>query len=310
MHDHEHSRPLVPAIDITVKETRYQIARTIEADIEDWSVERYKEEERKYLGGSIIGKNCPRMLWYHFRWFRKSSYGEGTKNSCGQILRLLNRGHREEVSIVEYLTGIGCQLEQKTQTEQKRISDCAGHFGGSLDNTGFLPSKFGITERIMFEFKTMNMNYFSRFSKKGVKVSHPEYWAQICTYGFKANIRYCLFLAVNKNNDEVRIVLLELDLTLGEKMIQKALYVITAREAPPKASLTETAFICKFCNFKSVCHHDETPQRNCRTCKYSVPILDGKWGCEKPGDILEIPDEVVKIGCQSYQVIPDNRHGF
>jgi hypothetical protein len=35
-----------------------------------------------------------------------------------------------------------------------------------------------------------------------VKRVHKEYWAQMCTYGFKKQLRYALFVMVNKNDDD------------------------------------------------------------------------------------------------------------
>lgn len=64
-----------------------------------------KEQDRQgrhHLGGSLIGRKCKRELWYSFRWAQPPEFE-------GRMLRLFNRGHREEDRFVEWLRSIGVE---------------------------------------------------------------------------------------------------------------------------------------------------------------------------------------------------------
>lgn len=68
--------------------------------------EKDQEDGRRYhLGGSLIGRECSRELWYSFRW------ATHTKHK-GRILRLFNRGHHEEPRMIEWLTKIGIEVRE------------------------------------------------------------------------------------------------------------------------------------------------------------------------------------------------------
>lgn len=292
-------------VDISKPEDRVKIVDTLICDIDDWCEREFSDGHRKHLGASVIGKPCSRELWYSFRWVKKENLGEGTSRSAGQILRLFQRGHREEQFIMNYLEGIGCKFEN-TPENQARISDLGGHFGGSLDNVGTLPTRYGIAERILFEFKTSNMAEFNKLKKAGLKNHKPVHYSQMCTYGFRANLNYGLYVCVDKNTDELYIELIELDHEHGRSMIDKAGMIITAKEPPAKFSMSATNFVCKWCNFSQICHHGEAVEKNCRSCVYSTPGDDKKWLCDLAPPVdggNVIPDHVIPIGCGSYRAV-------
>jgi len=63
---------------------------------------------RAHLGGSFIGRKCSRQLWYNFRWALRPKHE-------GRILRLFERGHREEFSFVSYLRLIGIEVREYSE---------------------------------------------------------------------------------------------------------------------------------------------------------------------------------------------------
>lgn len=280
-------------------ENTNQIAETMLIDIDEWAEKEFNDGHRRHLGASVIGDNCSRRIWYNFRWFNNNDYSSA-KRSSGQVLRLFQRGHREEEWFIRMLEAVGCKFDF-TQDQQERISDCDDHFGGSLDNVGTLPEKFGIEEKVLFEFKTINTSGFRKLEKQGVSQYQPKHWAQICTYGFKRNLNYCFYASVNKDNDELFFRLLQLDHNLGKSMIDKADYIINADSAPQKFAQTPTNFTCKMCNLSNICHHGEQPKRNCRNCKYASPEANGEWQCNHFGNI--IPKDFIPLGCDSHEVI-------
>jgi hypothetical protein len=79
------------------------IANLIAKEIDAYAERTYNDGHRKHLGASLIGQKCSRALWYVFRWVRRPEHN-------GRVLRLFNRGHREEDRFVEYLRGIGFKV--------------------------------------------------------------------------------------------------------------------------------------------------------------------------------------------------------
>src|SRR5574337_307878 len=86
------------------------------------------EPRRGHLGASVIGRPCERQLWYAFRW----AYQEQFK---GRMLRLFQRGHREEDWFAADLRSTGAQVHSVDPRtgQQFRFSAVGGHVGGSMD---------------------------------------------------------------------------------------------------------------------------------------------------------------------------------
>ena len=91
-------------------------------DLIDKDLEAKQEDERRYhLGGSLIGRKCERELYYSFRWFTKTwnedeHSGETIEGHAGRLLRLFDRGHKEEFRFVEWLRNIGIAVQEYETT--------------------------------------------------------------------------------------------------------------------------------------------------------------------------------------------------
>ncbi|HAB90287.1 MAG TPA: oxidoreductase [Bacteroidetes bacterium] len=275
---------------------------TIDAQIEDASIEMFEDGHRDHLGASLIGDSCSRKLWYLFRWVKPAKFDSATRTQ-GQVLRLFNRGHREEPAIIKLLEKSGHRfLPVPEGQDQHRITlKCNGHFGGSLDAVGYLPEIFNFDDQVLYEFKTAGETQFRRLKKAGVKADKPLHWAQMCVYGKDKGIHHGLYLCVNKNTDEIYIEFLVLDWNLAETMEMKAEAIIEADEAPAKIAMSASHFVCKWCNFKDVCHYDEPVDVNCRSCKHSKAVENSQWKCKLADQV--IPKDVVKLGCELHEGI-------
>lgn len=270
---------------MTLKDTADQIKR----DINAYCTQRYANKEpRKHLGASVIGETCARKLWYQFRWAKQETFD-------GRMLRLFQRGHREEKFINEYLEAIG--FERKPVTH-KEIGN--PHFGGTPDGaTGILPKYFPYP--LLLEFKTWNTKGFSELTKNGVKQQAPKHYAQMCTYGMAYDLQYALYIAINKNDDDIHIELVELDMQFAEDQVRKALHVIESNKPPKRISEQPAYWECRFCLFNAICHHDAMPDKNCRSCANSHADDNGTWYCSLWSDT--IPDDFVPQGCDNWQKI-------
>jgi len=258
----------------------------------------YRENEdgfRSHLGASLIGRECARELWYTFRWAQKSTFE-------GRMLRLFNRGHLEEPRLVALLRMIGCRVWQHTDSgTQYRVSGCGGHFGGSLDAviTG-LPDISHVA--ILGEFKTHNAKSFEKLKKEGVLKAKWEHYVQQQVYMGKMNLPWSLYLATCKDTDELWGELIEFNPGQYDRYNDRARMVVEARNPPPRISETPGFFKCKFCSYYNLCHLNEQPLANCRTCAYSVPAETGVWGCSLHGKVLQ-KEEQFK-GCNYHRPIP------
>ncbi len=65
--------------------------------------EEASEGPRRYLGASVIGHPCDRFLWMHFRGIHRERFD-------GRMLRLFDRGQREESVFIQELRWIGAEV--------------------------------------------------------------------------------------------------------------------------------------------------------------------------------------------------------
>jgi hypothetical protein len=243
----------------------------------------FREEEdsfRSHLGASIIGRECPREIWYSFRWAIKPVFG-------ARIIRLFNRGHLEEPRMVALLLTIGCKVWQYDENgKQFRIGGYKGHFGGGMDAVVLgVPDLPG--EPMLGEFKTHNDKSFQKLKEQGVRASKFEHFVQMQTYMGKNSFRWGLYLATNKNDDDLHGELVEFDQQIYTRFQEQAAAIIDAKEPPPRINNSPGWYKCKFCTFREVCHEAAPPEKNCRTCKWAAPVEGAQWICQNPINIVD-----------------------
>lgn len=259
-----------------------------------------KEDDwRDHLGASLIGRECGRELWYSFHWTT-------LKRFEGRMIRLFNRGHLEEPRFVALLMAIGCQVWQVDENgKQFRIKGHKGHFGGSLD--GVVRGLPDIPDQpVLSEFKTHGDKSFTKLVATGVLVAKPEHYVQMITYMGKYKLQWGIYMAVNKNTDEIYAELIEFSQRVFDQYQDRAAMIIDATTPPPGISSTPGYFKCKFCDHLKTCHLKAPPAMNCRTCQFSNVEVDGKWICNVPtqpdggglGEILT--PEAQRRGCDQY----------
>jgi len=270
-------------------ETRKAIAAQLLNDIDAFCTKEYTDEHRSHLGASIIGKECAREIWYDFRWVKYSVFEP-------RMLRLFNRGKMEEELFIKWLRGIGCQVWEidPATGKQFRIWGVNGHYGGSADSVGILPYLPDFP--ILMEFKTHNTKSFVNLTNKGLILSKPQHYSQMCSYGKHYNFRYGLYVAVNKNDDDLYPELVQLDWRRAHDLSNKAQDIITSQIPPQRISDNPLYFTCKFCNKSDICHAGAPVEINCRSCKCCVPVQNGEWKCTRFDAI--VPSEFIKVGCQ------------
>lgn len=269
--------------------------------------ERYKaagdsEESRGYLGASSIGDECARKLWYGFRWARKPQFD-------GRLYRLFQSGHLAEARFVADLRSIGAEVYDVDPASGKQFGfkDLGGHMRGHMDGAGRrIPS--GGEKWHVLEFKTHNEKSFADLKKNQVKKAKPLHYAQMVVYMGWSTMERSLYLAVNKNTDELYAERIEFDPVLFQQLLVKGERIIFGQEPPPKLNEDPKFYLCNMCDFKDVCHGNQVPNLSCRTCVHSTPERegDGRWSCAQhpEGRASTIPIHVQREGCPAHLPLP------
>lgn len=229
---------------------------------------------RTHLGISLIGDECAAKIFYGWRWAGKPAFS-------GQTLRLFNRGHLEEGRFVALLLTSGLQIVQQDENgHQYRISYLNGHFGSAIDGVIIgCPDMPDPNTPILTEMKTHNDASFKKLKADGVKDSKWEHYVQQQEYMLYYGLPASLYIAVNKNTDEIWAEIVPFDKEVAERYKDRGHVIVLADVPPPKMSRDKTFWKCKWCDHKDVCHNGKMPEVNCRTCKHSYAQEDGTWSC-------------------------------
>jgi len=247
---------------------------------------------RSHLGASVIGGKCAREIWYKYRWAKMPKFE-------GRMLRLFNRGHLEEGRMIAMILAIGCQVYQHDANgKQYRISHANGHFGGSGDGLVVGLPDLPPNTVALLEFKTHNNKSFEKLVEDGVKVAKSEHYVQIQIYLEKMGLDYCLYLAVNKDDDRLHGEIVFKDSATANIFLDRGEKIIASTAPPKKINESVGFWECKYCDQKSICHLNEEPAISCRTCQYATPIENAQWYCRAHS--VPLNTEQQKQACQGY----------
>jgi len=254
---------------------------------------------REHLGASIIGRPCTRSIWYSFRWSTVASFP-------GRVLRLFNRGQREEAVFVEELKRIGVEVVEidPRTSEQWQWSAHGGHFGGSGDGIATEGVPEAPKSPHIIEMKTHNDKSFKSLVKDGVEQSKPEHYAQMQVYMGLSSIDRALYMAVNKNDDDLYIERVKFNKKEFVQIMERARTIIESVEPPARISDDPAWWQCNFCDHSATCHSKAAPVPTCRSCVHATAAPDGEatWLCEKYN--LQLDKNQQMNGCASHAYLP------
>lgn len=279
----------------------------------------YRDDEdsyRSHLGASVIGAKCERSIYYGHRWAYKRAprgkKGEPTKKAESRMRRLWNRGHLEEGRFISLLLMIGVQVyQQDAEGKQFRITNFNGHFSGAGDGVllGVPDLPHGVP--CLGEFKTHSGKSFDDLIEFGVKESKPEHFAQMQEYMHHFGLLYALYVAVNKDTEELWAEIVMYEGPVAEYYLDRARRIIFNHTPPPRIRGGNPGYFhCKnLCDFPDVCFSTVKPDRNCRTCDHIRFREDGTVRCGLreifPATAHETLDKAAQMaGCADYRVNP------
>lgn len=275
----------------------------------------YRTDEdghRTHMGASLLGQECARAIWYNFHWTTKSNFE-------GRMIRLFNRGHIEEARFIALLLMIGVHVyQQDEEGKQFRISFADGHAGGSGDGIAHYVPDLHHDTQALCEFKTHGEKSFieltgpldewrdyvagksTHFTGKGVREAKFEHYVQMQLYMHKMGLPVALYVAVNKNTDDLYAELVMLDTSMAEQFVTRGEKLVWMPLPPDKINKSPGFFKCRFCDHRPACHLKEIPDRNCRTCQHSEPVANGQWNCTLLNKLLTKEEQL--SGCQQYDM--------
>lgn len=274
----------------------------------------YRDDEdgyRTHLGASVIGGACERAVWYGYLWAHKrpprGKKGEGQPAAEGRMLRLWNRGHLEEGRFIALLLTIGVQVfQQDANGKQFRMLDHAGHYSGSGDGFAMGVPDLPPGVPCLTEFKTHSEKSFQKLQLEGVRKAKPEHFTQMCTYMGRFGVVYALYVAVNKNTDELYAEIVMYDQAVDAAFTERARrLVFEHKQAPRRLRGAGPAYhTCKYlCDYPAVCFNTEAVDVNCRTCEHAAPspYEGGVWLCHKRQ--LRLDKAAQLAACDQYQLL-------
>ncbi len=285
-----------------------QQSKTIKAIFDHYKKIGDAKPVRGYLGASAIGHPCSRYLWYTFRHCCKPKFD-------GRMRRLFETGDLAESRFVQNLRDIGCEVHDCTppprypkseapacytaKAEQFEVKAIHGHFSGHMDGCALRIPEAPKTWHVL-EFKTHNAKSFANLKRQGVQKAKPQHYAQIQIYMHLTGMTRALYLAVNKDTDDLYLERIHYDAECASQLMDKAEGIIVATAPPERKGSRPDSHHCKWCDAQSLCwgyEHEKdilgvVPKcsalpittLSCRQCCHAGPVMSGQhgqWTCKK-----------------------------
>ena len=218
--------------------------------------ENAKQTPRTYLGGSRLGVECERALYFEYSQTPK----DPDKGFKGKTLRRFIMGHWAEDETARWMKMAGFDLKTHDKDgEQFGFSTAndkiAGHIDGVLTSGPKALSGVCLEYPILWEHKVMKASKYRECNRNGVRKANPTYFAQLMVYMAYMELRNAMFMYLNTDTSEIAVELIPLDLSEAQKYSDKGVRIIEAEncEDLPRVSRSNTFFQCKFCDWADRC---------------------------------------------------------
>ncbi|MCC7253832.1 oxidoreductase [Hyphomicrobium sp.] len=254
-----------------------------------------------------IGEECERKLWYALRWAAPA------EQITGQKQRLFGTGLREEERLIEDLRAAGVRVEatDPANGQQFRVELADGWLRGKIDGRAEGVPEAPATMHVL-ECKSHNERSFKELVKhappkgEGLRKAKPEHFAQCQTYMLALGLTRGLYLAVNKNTDELYAERLVFDAAFAIALESKATRIARTDRAPARLHddvKSKAAFACAWCPALGLCHEGQFARVNCRTCLHAQLEAGAEVRCALSGQLRSYNEQ--QVGCASHLFLPD-----
>jgi hypothetical protein len=240
------------------------ISHTVLAIWEGYESNTKSHSDSRGIPVSLVAEPCDRKTWYTLRWANPPEFITGQKQ------RRFDTGNIEEDRLLNDLERAGIVVERLDPAtgKQFRVSLADGWLRGKLDGRATNIPEAPVAVHVV-ECKSHNDKSFKDLLKKKLQASKPDHYAQCQMYMHAENLTRALYVAVNKNTDELYCERVEYDAAFCLRAEAKVEYIVKQDAAPPKLfedPTAKAAFPCSWCPSRGVCHEGEWARRNCRTC--------------------------------------------
>ena len=286
-------------VDLTIEDP------TLEAADKALEERENAREARQYLGVSYIG-DCARKAAY-----RHSIVGGEPFNA--NTLKRFADGHRTEDLIIERLRmapGVTVIDRDPDTGRQIEVSDHKGHFLGHLDGETFGIYQAPATPHVL-EIKCTGDKKFAEFLKLKAKVGEKStlrewnetYYGQHQVYMMYRGRTRGYMVVASAGGRRWASCRTEFNREAAEFYVERARQIIFERDRlPDRISENRDYWLCRFCEFREVCHLGAAPVRNCRTCVWSEPVDNGAWRCRFYDRLLSFSEQ--QAGCEQQRYRP------
>ena len=256
---------------------------------------------RRWLGASIVGDTCTRKIALTFR----SAFDP---NFDGRILRVFENGHKAEDRIVADLEAAGFKVTQRQDTFD--LDGGKGHAGATVDGVLIEDGK-----RCLLEIKTAKASDWNALERHGVAKAKPQHHAQMQFGMLCAGLRNALYVAENKDTNELYLERVAFNETVANNLATLAKQIV-ADGTGDRCNDRPDWHECKRCAAFPVCKGATFPRCHCLTCCHAtaggcdslpgepqVPFFTPIWTCAI-ADGAEIPEDVLEHGCPQHLFLP------
>ncbi|WP_337187558.1 hypothetical protein [Phenylobacterium sp.] len=280
-------------------------APTLEAADRALESKSQLEKPRPYLGMSSLAEPCSRKLFYRFRWAGREIFDALT-------LKRFEDGFRTEDLVIQRLKmapGVTVIDRDPATGRQIAYSDVDGHVRGHADGLidGILQAP---KTRHVLEIKATALKKFNELQriirdygqKAALRKWNPIYYGQGMLYAFYEGLTRHYTVVSTPGGREWLGVRTDADTSIALELKAKAERIVRANTPPVRLSETPDQFECRFCSFANICHRQQPPERNCRTCLHAAPVWRGQWRCERWDKILS--EDAQREGCPAHLYLP------
>lgn len=190
---------------------------------------------------SELGDMCDRRVWLKSR--------RGSSKLTGHAARIKDSAYKDISRFIVALRGIG----YKIWDEKKQVIALDGQLRGNIDGVVLGVLEAPKREHLL-KCSSHKDKYFKDLKNHGVKRAHFEHFIQVQIYMGLLGLKRCLYLAINKNTDEIMQERIEFDSEFFKAQMRRAERIKSAHVAPVKISESPKWWRCKACEYWEDCH--------------------------------------------------------
>lgn len=222
-----------------------------------FEIEGLQEKKRRdYIGASAIGNPCARQIWYEYNGYERKPFNAKT------LMNFEDGHYSEDLTAARLRLIQGIELHTHNEDgSQFGFKAMDGKFGGHCD--GFIRGLLQAPKAWhVWEHKACGQKKYNEFISK--KEKHGEknvlqkwnetYYVQAQLYMHYSKLdRHYLTVAL-AGSREYQSCRTEYKPEIAEQYIDRAEKILNATEPPRRKSEKSDFYLCKWCDFKDICH--------------------------------------------------------